>query len=299
MARRSCVVVGFDPDPATLPPSFGPRNAARPAEPDWLERAIERVGEGLLDACAPYVVGVKFQFAHFLAAGGQGFRVLRRLIECARSLGLFTIVDAKSGDIDATARAYAWALIGAAGSGASRGCDETLGADACTLQPYLGTDSVAPFLEWVDAAARGVFVVVHTSNPSAPEIQHLRLEDGRTVAEAVADRVAAWAGGRRGTSGYASVGAVVGATYPDRLGALRRRLPGVWFLLPGVGAQGGTAAALAAAFDGKGLGGLVTASRSILGAWQRAPGGPGSWKEAARESARLLREESNRVRTVG
>ena len=301
--RGSCLVVGFDPDLAWLPPpvvealeararGLGPEEALREAA-----EAVRRVGEALLDACAPFSVAVKLQVAFFLALGPWGLGALRRLADCARDLGLVIIADAKPGDIDTTAAAYARAFIGTTrlpGAGEVA----VVGADACTFNPYLGPDSAAPFLEWVDGAGRGLFVLVHTSNPGARELQDLVLKDGRTVAEAVADVVNSWAVPRKGRSGYASVGAVVGATYPETLGVLRRRLPGVWMLLPGVGAQGASPEALSAAFDREGLGGLVSASRAILGAWRTAGAQATRWEAAAAEAARQLRDAIDRARAA-
>ncbi|WP_324717658.1 orotidine-5'-phosphate decarboxylase [Carboxydochorda subterranea] len=293
-ARGSCVVLGFDPDPIFFPPSI----LSRHAEQSLLERAAsatEEVGAALVEACAPFVVAVKFQLAYFLALGPAGLATLQRLIRLAGGMGLLTIVDGKPGDIDATAAAYARALIGRF-QWPGDGSTEVLGADACTVNPYLGTDSVRPFLEWVDTSGKGLFVLAHTSNPSAGEVQHLPLAGGKTVAGAVAGLIGRWAAGRFGPSGFASVGAVVGATYPEVVGEMRRELPGIWLLLPGVGAQGGQVEALGPAFDRRGLGGLVAASRSILGAWRTHPGGELRWEEAGAEAARRLRDQVNDVR---
>lgn len=299
--RGSRLVLGYDPDPAWLPPPVAGALAAEMggAEPEEALRraaeAVRRVGERLLEACEPFVAAVKVQMAFFLALGPWGLAALRRVVECAHGLGLPVIADAKPGDIGTTAAAYARALVGRTllpGGGEVA----VVGADACTFNPYLGPDSVQPFLEWVDREGRGVFVVVHTSNPGARALQALRLQDGRSVAEAVADMVREWAQVRRGASGYAPVGAVVGATYPEAVAALRRRLPGVWMLLPGVGAQGAAPEAAAAAFDAQGLGGLVSVSRGILGAWRTDGGAGAAWEAAAAAAARRLRDSIESAR---
>ncbi len=302
-ARRSCLVIGYDPDLDRLPPPVVEplqRRLAGLGETEALQLAaevVEQVGRTLVEACAPHAVGVKFQFAFFLALGPWGLGALRRLIVHAQSLGLVVIADAKPGDIASTSTAYARALIGTTPlAGVSEAT--VLGADACTFNPYLGPDSAEPFLAWVDGAGRGLFALVHTSNPGATALQELRLQDGRQVAEAVADVVNSWAMSRRGASGYASVGAVVGATYPEALVSLRRRLPGVWLLLPGVGAQGASPEALAPAFDREGLGGLVSVSRSLLEAWRQHGGDPQGWAAAAATAASRLQEALERARTA-
>lgn len=301
--RGSCLVVGYDPELSWLPPTviealeektkgLGPEEALREAA-----EAVRQVGVTLFEACAPYAVAVKLQVAFFLALGPWGLSALRHLVDRARVLGLLVIADAKPGDIETTGAAYARALIGTTrlfGAGEVT----VVGADACTFNPYLGPDSATPFLEWVDRAGRGLFVLVHTSNPGARALQGLLLQDGRSVAEAVADVVNSWAVPRRGPSGYAPVGAVVGATYPEAIAALRRRLPGVWMLLPGIGAQGASPEALGAAFDREGLGGLVNVSRSILGAWRTAGVEATRWAAAAAEAARQLRDAIDRARAA-
>ncbi|HEY8498339.1 MAG TPA: orotidine-5'-phosphate decarboxylase [Limnochordales bacterium] len=301
--RGSCLVVGYDPELSRLPPPVVEQLARRlegldgQAALQEAAGAVERVGAALLEACAPHAVAVKFQVAFFLTLGPWGLAALRRLVERARGLDLLVIADAKPGDIASTGEAYARALIGVTAlPGGGRA--EVVGADACTFNPYLGPDAAAPFLEWVDRAGRGLFVLVHTSNPGASALQGLPLRDGRTVAEAVADVVNSWATARRGASGYAPVGAVVGATYPEALASLRRRMPGVWLLLPGVGAQGGRVEDLAPAFDAGGLGGLVSVSRGLLEAWRASGSDPARWERAAADAAARLREALDRVRSA-
>lgn len=296
-------MVGYDPDIGQLPPPVleGLRRdgEGRPAGQalEAAARAVERTGAALFEACAPWAVAVKLQVAYFLALGGPGLEAARRLVEQARSFGLLVIADAKPGDIASTAAAYALALLGF--TPLPGGMEvRVLGADACTFNPYLGGDSAVPFLDLADRVGKGIFALVHTSNPGAQDLQQLVLKDGRTVAEAVADMVLSWAAPRRGSSGYSSVGAVVGATYPDAAARLRRRLPGVWLLLPGVGAQGASPEELSPAFDRDGLGAVVSVSRSILGAWRQDSGGGSApdWTAAAAAAAKRLAGALNRAR---
>jgi len=198
---------------------------------------------------APHAVAVKPQSAFFEARGWQGVRSFEAACAYARDAGLLVIADVKRGDIGSTAAAYAAAF--------------TPHADAATVNPYLGGDAVEPFL---DACRRGagIFVLVKTSNPGSGDLQDVRLEDGRRVWERVAELVDRWGSDLVGERGLSSVGAVVGATYPQEVAEARALLPRAPLLLPGVGAQGATAADVAAAFANGPAGGLVSASRSVI-----------------------------------
>ena len=192
---------------------------------------------------------MKPQSAFFEARGWEGVRTFESICAYAREAGLLVIADVKRGDIGSTAKAYAEAFAPH--------------ADAATVNPYLGGDSIEPFLEACRAGA-GIFVLVKTSNPGSGDIQDARLADGRRVWELVADRVAAWGDGLVGERGLSDVGAVVGATYPQEIAAARALLPRAPFLLPGIGAQGATVADVAAAFAHDRAAGLVSASRSVI-----------------------------------
>ncbi len=201
----------------------------------------------------------------------------------ARDHGLLVIADAKRGDVDVTATAYAQAFLGETPSpfGAIAG----LGVDAMTVNPFLGRDSLEPFVTTARARSRGLFVLVRTSNPGAADVQERALADGTAVSEHIADLVAEIGAGGVGTMALSDVGAVVGATAPERLAALRERMPHAAFLLPGVGAQGGNVEELAPAFAPGPAGGLIAASRGIVAAHERTGGDPAV--AAAREAARL------------
>ena len=171
---------------------------------------------------------------------------------------MMVILDGKRNDIGSTARAYAEAYLSPDG----------YDADALTVNAYLGTDGIQPFLELCEKYDKGIFILVKTSNPSSGEFQDLRLESGETIYERMADMVKRWGRSLIGEYGYSSVGAVVGATYPDELKALRERMGETPFLIPGYGAQGGGAADVIHGFDKNGIGSLVNSSRGLMCAWK-------------------------------
>jgi len=257
------VLVGIDPRVEDLPPGFlghFPDDRAGHAD------ALRAFGRGVVDAVAGLVPAVKFQAAFYELYGPEGLAALHNTAGYAQGQGLLVILDGKRNDIGSTAEAYARAYLGRIAVG---GRDEPVWrADALTVNPYLGGDGIAPFVEVAAREGKGLFVLVRTSNPSAGEFQDLMAE-GKPVYRHVADRLAGWAADHRGGSGYSLVGAVVGATYPDQLAELRAALPGVLFLVPGYGAQGGIAADVAPAFDADGFGALVNNSRGLTFAYRR------------------------------
>lgn len=236
--------VGLDPVLDKLP-----RSVVDSASSD--ADAIERFSAGVLDAVHGVVPAVKLQSACFERFGSAGFAALERTAQQARSMGFVVILDAKRGDIGVSAEHYAHAAF------------TTLGADAVTVSPYMGADTIEPFLT-NSYADRGVFALVRTSNPGSDAVQSRRLEDGRTVAQMIADHVATLGEPNVGESGYSNVGAVVAATKPQDAAALRARMPRQIFLVPGFGAQGGSAETVSALFNDDGRGSLITASRSVI-----------------------------------
>jgi orotidine-5'-phosphate decarboxylase len=228
---------------------------------------------------------VKLQVACFERLGAPGWAALQEVVERARAQGLLVIADAKRGDIDVTAAAYAQAFFGETPTPFGR--VPGLGADALTVNPLLGADSLGPLLEGARANAAGLFVLVRTSNPGAADVQDLSLAGGGSVSERLAAIVAELGASGIGSAGLSDVGAVVGATVPDRLELLRERMPHAVFLLPGVGAQGGKVEDLAAAFAPGPAGGLIAVSRGIVNAHEREGGDPAA---AARREAARLRE---------
>lgn len=233
--------VGLDPRAEMLPAALC---RGEPAA------AYEEFCLRVLDIVAPHVGVVKPQSAFFEALGPSGFTALQRVMRRAKELKLVTILDAKRGDIASTAEAYAEAAFRA------------FDADALTVNPYLGRDSVEPFLHRARRDGRGLFILVRTSNPGAGQFQDL-VCDGKTVCRHVAAAVAAWGRENLGSSGYSDVGAVVGATHPAELAELREALPQSWMLIPGYGAQGGSAADVVKAIRPDGLGAIVNSSRGI------------------------------------
>jgi orotidine-5'-phosphate decarboxylase len=242
-AKGTPLCVGLDPRFDMLPAAIV-REFPDPAT------AYERFCLRVLEMVAPLVGVVKPQSAFFEACGPSGFVALRTVLEHAKKLGLVTILDAKRGDIASTAAAYAEAAFTA------------FNADAITVNPYLGRDAVEPFITSARKSGRGLFVLVRTSNPGAGLLQNL-ICDGRPLYRHVGDAVAAWNRENIGKCGYGDVGAVVGATHRAELIELRAALPDAWFLVPGFGAQGGTAADVAAAIRPDGLGAIINSSRGI------------------------------------
>jgi orotidine-5'-phosphate decarboxylase len=264
-AKGNAVCAGLDPRWDLLPAEIRARHGA-----DTLEAAAAAVEEfcgRFLDVVAPLVPVVKPQAAFFEACGPAGMAALQRLLRKARDRKLVTILDGKRNDIASTAAAYADAAFG--GVIIDRRVFPVWEADALTVNPYLGRDAVEPFLQSARKAGAGVFVLVRTSNPGAGQFQDLLVtaKDGgapRPLYQHVAAAVAAWARENLGRCGFGDVGAVVGATYPAELAELREALPEVVFLVPGFGAQGGTAADVRPAFRGDGLGAVVNSSRGLM-----------------------------------
>jgi len=235
------VVVGLDPRLEALPATIEPGAPAATRILEFYRQALPLI--------ARHAPVVKPNIAFFERHGAAGFAAYEETCALARGEGLLVIGDIKRGDIGSTAEAYADVHLQL--------------ADAVTLQPYMGSDALRPFLADCDDNGKAVFVLVRTSNPSASELQDLQCGDQR-LCEAVADAVNQLAEGLPIVHGYSPVGAVVGATAADELRGLRERMPRAWLLLPGVGAQGASSSDCAAAFDRDGLGGLISQSRGIM-----------------------------------
>ncbi len=277
--KRSQVVVGLDPRLEMLPVELRGESVLGRGE---AANAYARFCCAIVDAVAPYVVAVKPQVAFFEALGSDGFSALERVCGYARAAGLLVIADGKRGDIGSTARAYAAAYL------EPRDGDAPL-ADALTVSPYLGGDSIEPFLQACRLHGAGIFCLVRTSNSGATDLQELTLSDGRRVWQHVAGLVEGWGTDLIGERGLSSVGAVVGATVPRAVAEARKLLPQSVLLLPGVGAQGAAPADVARAFTSGPASALVSVSRSVIFAYRN--GGGGDWRSAAGAEAARLRSE--------
>ncbi|HEX6490963.1 MAG TPA: orotidine-5'-phosphate decarboxylase [Gaiellaceae bacterium] len=273
--KRSQLVVGLDPRLDLLPVELrGDAHVARSAAAD----AVARFCCGIIDAVAPHAVAVKPQLAFFEVLGADGLRALERACAYARSAGLLVLADGKRGDIGSTARAYASAYLEG----------EPPLADAITVNPYLGRDSLDPFFGASRRNGGGVFCLVKSSNEGGGDVQDVRLSDGSPLWQHVAKLVAEWGEELVGEHGLSSIGAVVGATQSRSIGEARRLLPRSILLLPGVGAQGASPGDLARAFTSGPASALVAAARSITYGFRTSGE---DWRTgAAHEAARLKSE---------
>jgi orotidine-5'-phosphate decarboxylase len=283
------LVLGLDPDPAKLwPAAIESLKVASEASSPPGECAASAVAEHcrlVIEAAGEHCVAVKLQLACFERLGAPGWEALASVIASAREHELLVLVDGKRGDIDVSAAAYAQAFF--AETPSPFGPVPGLNADALTVNPLMGRDTLAPFAAAARSAGAGVFVLVRTSNPGAQDVQDQQLAGGGTVSDALARMVRELGAEGVGSSGLADVGAVVGATAPDRLAALRGLMPQTIFLLPGVGAQGGKVQDLRDAFAPGPAAGLIAVSRGIVSAHEQTGEDPA---EAARNQAGRLRE---------
>lgn len=247
------VVVGLDPRIDSLPDQVRPEDGA---EASWeiQSNAYLQFCRDVIDVVAPLVPAVKPQAAFFEQLGPAGMTVLHEVVRYAREQGLLVIMDGKRNDIGSTATAYAHAYLGKHSAWA---------ADSLTISPYLGDDSLTPFVEVAKETGTGLFCLVKTSNPGGGMLQDLSI-DGQPLYRRVADYVESLAQETIGEQGYGSCGAVVGATYPEQLSELRAAMPTTWLLVPGYGSQGGGPADVAGGFDEQGLGAIVNNSRGII-----------------------------------
>ena len=247
--------------------------------------AVTRHCVAAIEAAGPACAAAKLQLACFERLGAPGWRALADVRRKAQLHGLLVIADGKRGDIPVTAAAYGQGLVGS--TPGPYGDVDGLAADAFTANPLLGRDSLEPLVAAAAAAAAGCFVLVSTSNPGASDLQDLEA-GGAPLHERIARVVDAIGAGHLGECGLSLVGAVAGATRPERLARLRALMPRAVFLLPGVGAQGGSAAALGPAFEPHPAAGLVTASRSIVDAHRERGGDPATAAAAAAEELRAV-----------
>ena len=253
--------------------------------------AMLEYSKALIDATYDIIPAVKLQSAYFEMYGVEGEKVLKTMIDYCKEKGMVVMVDAKRGDIGSTSKGYSNAYLGKNEIDGEK--TPIFDTDFLTVNPYMGSDCVMPFVEDCKEYNKGIFVLVKTSNKSSGEIQDLITEDGETVYTKVGKLVEKWGEECRGEYGYSSVSAVVGATYPKQLQELRALMPHTYFLIPGYGAQGGKAEDIALGFDENGLGGIVNATRSLMCAYKSD-----LWKDKFSEEdyAKATRAEAIRMR---
>lgn len=260
-------VVGLDPKLEYIP-SYISEKAFKEhgAGLEGVAEAVIQFNKKLIDAVYDIVPAVKPQLAYYEMYGLEGIRAFVETCAYARSKGLLIIADGKRNDIGTTAEAYSTAFLGKVATG--DGKSAVFDADALTVNPYLGYDGVKPFIDDCSKYGKGLFILVKTSNKSSGQLQDLVTQDGKSIFETVAELVDEWGRAVMGENGYSSVGAVVGATYPEQAKILRGMMKKTYILVPGYGAQGGTAKDVAHSFNKDGLGAVINASRSIMCAWK-------------------------------
>ncbi|MBQ7913406.1 MAG: orotidine-5'-phosphate decarboxylase [Clostridia bacterium] len=252
---------------------------------DVAERVLE-FNKKLVDNIADIVPSVKVQIAYYEMYGAAGMKTYLETLKYAKAKGLYVIADAKRNDIGSTASCYAKAFLGE--TQVNDGALKAFPSDYVTVNGYLGSDGILPFVEECEKHDKGIFVLVKTSNPSGAEIQNVILENGVPMYEYVGGLVEKWGESTVGKYGYSAVGAVVGATHPAEAARLREALPHTFFLIPGYGAQGGKAEMLKSCFKENGLGGVVNNSRGILCAYKK---NGGTYYEAAREACIAMQKD--------
>lgn len=281
-------VLGLDPGYEKLP------NCIKKKYPKNIKGACDAILEfnkALIDAIYDIIPAVKVNIAFYEMFGLEGIKVFEETCKYAKQKEMIVMADIKRGDIGSTAQAYSNAFLGKTKIGELE--ESIFDVDFVTLNPYMGIDSIKPFIEDCKKYNKGAFVLVKTSNPSSGELQDLKLESGEEVYRKVASLVEEWGEELRGKYGYSSISAVVGATYPKQLQELRNEAPHTYFLIPGYGAQGGKAEDIALGFDKNGLGGIVNASRSLMCAYKSD-----KWKDTFKEEefAQATRKEAIRMR---
>ena len=255
--------------------------------------AILAFNKKIIDNICDIVPCVKVQIAYYEMYGIEGMRAFAETLRYASEKGMFVMTDAKRNDIGATAECYAKAYLGETQVGEDS--YTAFDSDFLTVNGYLGSDGIKPFLNWMDKRDKGIFVLVKTSNKSSGELQDLKLENGKTVYEYIGSLVEEWGKGSIGKYGYSAVGAVVGATHPAQAEILRREMPHTFFLIPGYGAQGGKADDLKVCFGKDGLGGIVNSSRGILCAYKQEKYAGMSFDAAARQACVDMKNDLSRA----
>ncbi len=270
-AKKTPLVVGIDPRAERLPKVV--QKTATSTKNEVAEKYL-LFSKAIIDVVAPLVPAIKPQMAFFEELGGAGMMALQEVVDHASAKGLLVIMDGKRNDIGSTAAAYAAAYLGPKPKSA-------WGCDALTVNPWMGHDSLDPFIESGLKNDAGIFALVKTSNPGSKDFQE-QVCDGRPMFHWIADAIQKLAEKTKGQGGYGIAGAVVGATFPQQLEELRSMMPNSFFLIPGFGAQGGTAADVAGGFDSNGLGAVVNSSRGIIFAYEKSDGN--DWLQAVEQA---------------
>lgn len=293
---KSPVMVGLDPYLPILPPHIVREAFAEHGQTlHGAAEAYARFCTELLDALKDVAPAVKLQSACFEALGADGIAVMQRLSVYAKKLGYYVLIDSMRGDVGSVAEIYAQAMFGEVPVGET--AHRLYACDALTVNGYLGSDGIKPFLPYCKRDGKNIFLLLKTSNRSSREVQDL-LSGDRVVYTAMADLVMRWSTDLFGKNGYSEIGAVVGATFPQTLRLLREKYDRLFFLVPGYGAQGGTAKNVQFAFDRFGHGAIVTASRSILCAWQKAGSDGTDYLTHAVAAAEKMKKEIARYVTI-
>lgn len=287
---KNPTVVGLDPKLEYVPTYI----QRRYLEKDGMTlksaaKAIYDFNQAIIDEIHDIVPAIKPQAAYYEMYGHYGIRTLEKTIRYAKVNGMFVITDGKRNDIGATMEAYTNAHLGSTVVGENQA--EAFGADALTVNGYLGTDGIEPLLKVCREKDKGIYVLVKTSNKSSGELQDLKLEDGTPIYAKMGDLCEQWGADTIGKYGYSAVGAVVGATYPEMLTELRKRLPHTMFLVPGYGAQGGGAEGLKGGFDENGLGAIVNSSREVMCAYKKEGCDERDFAKAARREVIRMRDD--------
>ena len=282
-------VMGLDPRYEMIPEVVRNKYSS---DLEGISKAILEYNKELIDNTYDIIPAIKPQLAFYEMFGIEGMKAFKETCKYAKEKGMIIIADAKRGDIGSTAKGYSNAYLGETKIGEEK-ISVFDNIDFLTVNPYLGVDSITPFVEDCIKYDKGIFVLVKTSNPSSGELQDLKLENGEKVYEHVASLVEKWGEEVRGKTGYSSVAAVVGATYPEQLKEIREKAPHTYFLIPGYGVQGGKAGDIALGFDKNGLGGIVNASRSLMCAYKSD-----LWKDEFTEEdyGKATRAEAIRMR---
>ena len=267
--KNNPTVIGLDPRYEMIPKCITQKYAPTL---EGASKAIIEFNKRLIDATYDIIPAVKPQIAFYEMFGIEGMKAFKETCEYAKQKGMLVIADIKRGDIGSTAEGYSNAFLGKTKIANKE--ESIFDVEFVTLNPYMGIDSIKPFIEDCKKYNKGIFILIKTSNPSSGDIQDVKMKDGEELYTKVAKLVENWGEELRGEYGYSSVGGVVGATYPEQIESLRKIAPHTFFLIPGYGAQGGKANDIAKAFDSNGIGGIVNSSRGLMCAYKSE-----LWKE--------------------